>query len=186
MNVSPLDLRQQRFHKSFRGFDRLEVSSFLQAVADDYEHALHDADRLRQELMQAQTALNEHRDHQNSLMATLVNAKKLANDIKTHAQDEGQRIVREAQSRAALLLERTQSRLAEVQREIDALRLKRRDVETSLESTIALLRNTLEAVKEQDARGNEDNLLLHRWRPVETEDEDSPKHTEEFTLAVSS
>src|SRR5256885_376143 len=42
MNVSPLDLRQQRFRKSFRGFDRVEVTAFLAAVADDYEQALRD------------------------------------------------------------------------------------------------------------------------------------------------
>jgi len=35
MNVSPLDLRQQRFRSAFRGFDRVEVTSFLAAVAED-------------------------------------------------------------------------------------------------------------------------------------------------------
>ena len=41
MNVSPLDHRQQRFRKAFRGFDPVEVASFL-AAADDYEQALRD------------------------------------------------------------------------------------------------------------------------------------------------
>lgn len=43
MNVSPLDLRQQRF----RGFDKVEVTSLLAAAADDYEQALREADQLR-------------------------------------------------------------------------------------------------------------------------------------------
>ena len=47
MNVSPLDLRQQRFRKAFRGFDPVEVTAFLVAVADDYEQALRETDRLR-------------------------------------------------------------------------------------------------------------------------------------------
>ena len=33
MNVSPLDLRQQRFRSAIRGFDKVEVASFLAAVA---------------------------------------------------------------------------------------------------------------------------------------------------------
>ena len=49
MNVSPLDLRQQRFRSSFRGFDKVEVTAFLAAVADDYEQALRETDRMRQE-----------------------------------------------------------------------------------------------------------------------------------------
>src|SRR5213083_1984770 len=61
MNVSPLDLRQQRFRKAFRGFDRVEVTAFLVAVADDYEQALRETDRLRQELMRLEVVLAENR-----------------------------------------------------------------------------------------------------------------------------
>ena len=50
MNVSPLDLRQQRFRTSFRGFDKVEVTSLLSAAADDYEHALKETDKLKQEV----------------------------------------------------------------------------------------------------------------------------------------
>ena len=59
MNVSPLDLRQQRFRKAFRGFDPIEVTSFLAAVADDYEQALRETDRLRQDLMRMEAVLAE-------------------------------------------------------------------------------------------------------------------------------
>ena len=40
MRVAPLDLRQQRFKTSVRGFDKTEVVAFLTEAADDYEHAL--------------------------------------------------------------------------------------------------------------------------------------------------
>jgi DivIVA domain-containing protein len=46
MNVSPLDLRQTRFRSAFRGFDRVEVTTFMAAVADDYEQALRETDKL--------------------------------------------------------------------------------------------------------------------------------------------
>ena len=78
------------------------------------------------------------------------------------------RLMREAEGRADLLLQKTQSRVEEVQREIDGLRLKRRDVESSLEGTIAALRNALEFVHEQDVKEREDKVLLHRPRSVET------------------
>ena len=58
MNVSPLDLRQQRFRSTFRGFDPVEVTSFLAAVADDYEQALRETDRLRQD-MQRMEAMHQ-------------------------------------------------------------------------------------------------------------------------------
>jgi cell division initiation protein len=162
MNVSPLDLRQQRFRSSFRGFDKVEVTSFLAAVADDYEQALRDTDRLRQDVSRLEALIGEHREHEKNLKSTLMTAQKLADDIKEHAQEEGARILRDAEARSNLLLERTQARLEDIQREIDGLRLKRKDVETTIESTIATLRNTLEYVREQETRERDEKVLLHR------------------------
>ena len=42
------------------------------------------------------------------------------------------------------------------------LRLKRRDVETSLEATIQAVRNTLEYIREQEAREREDKFVLRK------------------------
>src|SRR5881392_2142708 len=167
MNVSPLDLRQQRFRARFRGFDRIEVTSFLAAVADDYEQALRETDRLRQDLARIEAVLSEHREHEKNLQSTLMTAQKLSDDIKANAELEARRIIREAEGRSDLLLERTQARLEDIQREIDGLRLKRKDVETTIESSISALRNTLEFVREQEARERDDRILFHRPRQVE-------------------
>jgi cell division initiation protein len=167
MNVSPLDLRQQRFNIVLRGFDKVEVTSFLAAVADDYEHALRETDRLRQEMMRLEAKLAQARDSEKNLTSTLMAAQKLADDIKANAEEEGRRIIREAEGRSSLLLEKTQARLEDIQREMDGLKLKRKDVETTIEATIQTLRNTLEFVREQDARDREDKILLHRPRLVE-------------------
>ena len=168
MNVSPLDLRQQRFATSLRGFDKIEVTSFLLAVADDYETALRETDRLRQDLSRMEAILNEHREQEKSLQSTLITAQKLADDIRKNAELEAQRIIREAEGRSDLLLEKTSARLEDVQREIDGMKLKRKSVETSIEATIQTLRNTLEYVREQDERDREERLLLHRPRHQET------------------
>jgi cell division initiation protein len=167
MNVSPLDLRQQRFRSAFRGFDKVEVTSFLAAVADDYEQALRETDRLRQDVSHMEVKLSQHRESEKSLTTTLVAAQRLADDIKANAEEEARRIIREAEGRSTLLLEKTQARLEDIQREIDGLKLKRKDVETTIESTIQTLRNTLDFVREQETREREDKILLHRPRAVE-------------------
>src|SRR3954469_13904703 len=167
MNVSPLDLRQQRFRKSFRGFDPVEVASFLVAVADDYEQALRETDRLRQDLMRMEAVLAEHREHEKNLQNTLLTAQKLSDDIRAAAEEDARRIMRDAESRSELLLERTQARLEDIQREIDGLKLKRMDVETSIEANITTLKNPLEFVREQGARERDEKILLHRPRHAE-------------------
>jgi cell division initiation protein len=167
MKVTPLDLRQQRFQTVMRGYDRGEVNAFLAEAADDYENAMRENDRLRQELGKAEAVLSEHRGQEKSLRNTLLTAQKLADDIKEAAQQEAARVVREAEGRADLLIQKNQARVEEVQREIDGLRMKRREVETSLEGIIATLNNTIAFVREQDTRHREEKILLHRPRAAE-------------------
>ena len=164
MNVSPLDLRQQRFRTSLRGFDKVEVAAFLSSAADDYEQALRETDRLRQELSKMEAVLNENREHEKNLRNTLLTAQRLSDEIKEHADQEAKRIIREAEGRAGLLIEKAQLRLDDIQRDIDALALKRQEVETSLEATIQTLRNTLQYVRDRAGRENDDKILLHRPR----------------------
>src|SRR5439155_1864660 len=132
MNVSPLDLRQQRFSTALRGFDKVEVTSLLIAVADDYEAALRETDRLRQEVARLETIVSEHREHEKSLKSTLMTAQRLADDIRTSAEEEAKRTVSDAQGRSEMIVDKTQARLEDIQREIDGLKLKRKDVETTI------------------------------------------------------
>ncbi|HET9831159.1 MAG TPA: DivIVA domain-containing protein [Vicinamibacterales bacterium] len=178
MNVSPLDLRQQRFHTRFRGFDKIEVTSFLAAVADDYEQALRETDKLRQDLARMEAVLAEHRQQEQGLRSTLMTAQRVSEDLKGTAEKEAERIIREAEARAQLVLDKTQARLEDVQREIDGMKLKRRDVEITLESTIQTLRNTLEYVRDQEQREREEKILLHRPRHVESGGDVEPRRAQ--------
>lgn len=162
MNVSPIDLRQHEFRSVLRGYDKAEVTALLLAVADDYEQALRETDRLRHDLVRVEAIVNEHREQERSLKSTLMAAQRLADDIKENAEQEAQRIVRDAQSRSDLILEKEQARLENIQREIDQLRLRRRDVETTLEATIQGLLHALEYARKQDAHERENNVFPHR------------------------
>ena len=175
MKVTPLDLRQQRFATVMRGYDRGEVQSFLLEVADDYENALRENDKLRQDVAKLDAVLGEHRGQERNLRNTLLSAQKMADEIKDHATQEAGLIVREAEGRADLLLQKGQARLDDVQREIDGLRMKRREVETSIEALVGTLNNTLELIKEQDARAREERILLHRPRSSEAPQAPAPR-----------
>ncbi len=166
MKVTPLDLRQQKLTVVFRGYDRNEVDALLNEVADDYERALRETDRLHQELARMESLIAEHREHERNLRNTLLTAQRLADEIREHAEQDAKRVVEEAESRAELVLQQSQGRIDDLQHEIDSLKLKRRDVEATLQSTISALRNALDFVREQDQKEREDKILLHRPRQV--------------------
>jgi len=176
MKVTPLDLRQQRFNTVMRGFDRGEVTAFLNEVADDYENALREADRLRQEVVKLEAMLAEHRGQERNLRNTLLTAQKMADEIKDQANQEAERVLKEAEGRADLIVQKSQSRIEDVQREIEGMRAKRREVESGVESLIQSLQSTLAFIREQDARTRDERvLLLHRPKQGDTPNLSAPQ-----------
>ena len=130
MKVTPLDLRQQRFQTVMRGYDRSEVQTFLLEVADDYENALRENDRLRQDISPARE--DAHRASRPGAQSAAHAAHRAAAGRRNQgARQSGSGAhPREAEGRADVLLQRSNARLEDVQREIDGLRMKRREVET--------------------------------------------------------
>ena len=67
------------------------------------------------------------------------------------------------------------------------MKLKRRDAENGLESTIAALRNALDYLHEQGQRERDEKILIHRpragrrrpTRPVRRRDEGEPRKASE-------
>ena len=150
--VSPLDLRQAKFNTAMRGFDRTEVTAFLLEAADGYDQALRENERLRHDVMRLEASISQYRELEGSLKSTLMSAQKVADDMRENANQEAARILREAAGRADLMMQKAQARHEDVQREIDGLRMKRREAEANLESIIAALHNTIDFIREQEQR----------------------------------
>ena len=164
MRISPMDMRQQRFKPAMRGYDRTDVVAFLTEAADDYEHAMRDIDRLRADLMRMEALLAEHRERENNLRDTLLTANRLSDELKEAAHNEAKLIIREAQGRADVLIQKAQVRLDELDHDVSELKLRRRDAEGSVEASIQALYRALEFMRDQDQNRSEEKVFLHRPR----------------------
>jgi len=164
LTVTPLDMRQAKFTSAMRGFDRNAVTAFLVEAADGYEQALRENNRLRQELARLEASLNQYREMEGGLKSTLMSAQKVADDMRENAAQEAARIVKEAEGRAELAIQKAQARLEDVHREIDSLWMKRREAEVNIASLVTALQNTIAFIKEQDDR--EGRVVQHRPREV--------------------
>jgi cell division initiation protein len=165
INITPLDMRQARFTTAIRGFDKADVTTFLQEAAEGFDQALRENERLRMEIVRLEASLNQFRDLEGSLKTTLMTAQKIADDMRENAQQEATRLVREAEGRVELMMQKAQARTEDIEREIDGLRIKRREAEMNLESTIAALHNTLDFIREQDRRERDDRVVQH-WPKI--------------------
>jgi len=150
--ITPLDMRQARFKTTLRGFDKAAVTAYLEHASEGFEQALRENERLRQEITRLEASLSQFRELEGGIKNTLLTAQKVADDMRENAVQESARLVREAEGRAELLVQRARARVEDVEREITGLRLKRRETEVSLESIVASVQSALDFVREQDDR----------------------------------
>jgi len=162
VSVTPIDMRQTRFASAMRGFDKTEVTAFLEEAAADYEQALRENDRLRQQIAVLEASLTQYRELEGGLKTTLVSAQRVADDMRQNANQEAARLVKEAEGRVELMMQKAQARVEEAGREIDTLKLKRREVQTSIEACVSTLQSSLDFVREQDQRERDHRMLAHR------------------------
>jgi len=168
MSVTPIDMRQREFGTAMRGFDRGEVTAFLVEAAGEYELALRENDRLRQEIIRLEASLHQFRELEGSLKSTLMSAQKIADDMRENAIKESQRLVREAEGQAEVIVQAAQGKIDAAQRDVDGLWMKRREAEAGVEATISVLQSTLEFMRERERRGRESNILPHRPHVAQT------------------
>ena len=162
ISITPLDMRQARFASALRGFDKDDVATFLQEAAEGFDNALRENERLRIEMARLETSLSHFRELEQNLKTAMLGAQRMAEEMRENAERETARILRDAEERAHLIMQRAQARAEDVEREIDGLRLKRREAEISLEATVAALQNTLDFIREQERREREDRVVQHR------------------------
>ena len=123
--ITPLEMRQTTFASGWRGYSREAVRSFLVDASESYELALRENERLRQDIERLHGSIRQYQDLESGLKATLVHAQKVAEDVRTNATQEADRLVKEAQGRAELMMMAAQNRVEDAQREIDGLKIGR-------------------------------------------------------------
>ncbi|HSG99804.1 MAG TPA: DivIVA domain-containing protein [candidate division Zixibacteria bacterium] len=136
MSVTPNEIRNAQFPTTMRGYSRDDVDAFLQKNADSLEAALTELNTLRashSKLSKERLKLSELED---TLKATLVDAKTAANSILDKANHEAKRIIAEAEGDAKRLFVRANEYLQEIRTQIDELANVRDNYRIRIEETI--------------------------------------------------
>ncbi|MFH1018423.1 MAG: DivIVA domain-containing protein [Pseudomonadota bacterium] len=150
MKLSPLDLHQQRFQKSVRGYDPKQVDAFLELVRAEWEALLRENQQQKDELARKEALLQEFQEKERILRETLITAQRMSNDIKQTAKKEAEIVVGQAELQADKIIHQAHSRLTQLIDEINELKRQRAEFEGRLTGIIEAHRRLLDLGK--DAR----------------------------------
>ena len=136
MRLTPLEIRQHKFGSQMRGFDRGEVSAFLDTVVADFEDVVRENAQLRREAERLARELDAYRSREKTIQDTLTTAQTIVDQLKRTAIKESESIVVDAELRAEKLLSEARERRAELGNEIREQRHLRQRLEADLRRTL--------------------------------------------------
>jgi len=152
MKLTPLDARKQEFKKVMRGYDPLEVDTFLEMVAVDLEEAIKLHKESRDRIVELETQLKDYRQIEKTLQQTLLQAQEATGRTYESARRESEVIVREAESKAAKIVEQAASDLARMNNELRLLASRKDSLIGRLR---VLLSSELDILKTLDIGGDD-------------------------------
>ncbi|MFB9325406.1 DivIVA domain-containing protein [Paenibacillus aurantiacus] len=122
MPLTPLDIHNKEFSRSFRGYDEDEVNEFLDLVIKDYEALIRENKELQNQALALQEKLNHFSNIEETLSKTIIVAQEAADEVKNNAKKEAQLIVKEAEKNADRIINESLSKSRKVSLEVDELK----------------------------------------------------------------
>ena len=163
MNITPLDIQQQRFRTRFRGFDPREVDLFLDQMADAFEALLKKNEKMKEDIRRLNQEINGYKNREDTFKRALLNSQSVLEKMKENAQKSADLILAEAEVKAEKILHRAHNRLAQLHEDIAELKRQRMQIEVEIGAVIKahtkLLEMSREGMKALDEEDKKVKLL---------------------------
>lgn len=179
--LTPMDIHNKDFKRSFRGYNEDEIDDFLDKVVNDYEKLFRENDRLKEDLARAQKDNEQYHQLEQNLKDTLLVAQKTAEEVTSNARKnaeetrentakECQNKIQEAEMNAAKIIDDAKNKAQVIVAEYDRLVREKnnflRKVKVTMESELAIINETLSELpdpekeeREKKARGTQAEAL---------------------------
>ncbi|MFC5450167.1 DivIVA domain-containing protein [Paenibacillus aestuarii] len=145
MPLTPLDIHNKEFSRSFRGYDEDQVNEFLDQVIKDYEALIRENKELQNQALTLQERLDHFSNIEETLSKTIIIAQEAADEVKNNSKKEAQLILKEAEKNADRIINESLGRSRKVALEIEELKkqasIYRTRFRTLLEAQLELLNN---------------------------------------------
>ena len=173
--LTPMDIHNKEFKRSFRGYNEDEIDEFLDQVVNDYEKLFRDNDKLKEEVARLQKDAESYKEREKSINDTLLlaqktaqevtdNARQTAADMKENAAKECENMRNEASVEAKKQIEEAANKVRAIVAEYDRLVRDKnkflRKVKLTMESELAVLNQTLTELPNPEVESKKDSRTV--------------------------
>jgi cell division initiation protein len=150
-SLTPLEIQKQTFSTGLRGYNPDEVRGYLSLIAEEIERLVREVDRLERENAHFREDLDDHSQRERILKDTLLSAQKVSEDVKANARKEAELIVKDAELLADRVVGQAMTRVADIERAIQDLKIERTGLRNKLQLTLQTVQQMVALDAEQEA-----------------------------------
>ena len=151
MKLTPLEIKQQQFEKSLRGFDVADVQSFLTLVSNEVEHLLNKNKELEDQINKLNDRVRHYERVEEALHETLQTTKESVAQKLDGAKTQAQNKIDKAEMQAENILKEANQKRQQIRQNIQRLLEKREEI-------IAGMNSYLENSQESLSKFGKDDL----------------------------
>ena len=119
--LTPLDIHNKEFKKSFRGYNEEEVDEFLDKVIKDYEQLYRENIEIKENLDRLNSKLEHFQHMENTLNNTLIIAQETAEEVKFNAKRTTELMIKEAEVQAQKMVDEASNKVRRMSDEYEGL-----------------------------------------------------------------
>lgn len=148
--LTPLDIHNKEFRRSFRGYDEREVDEFLDRVIKDYEQLYRDNIELKENMERLSSKLEHYQHMEGTLHNTLLVAQETAEEVKLNAKKEMELMLKETQINAQKLSEEAAHRVRKLETEQEELQKQIHVYRTRMRTLVQAQLELLKDAEDED------------------------------------
>lgn len=150
MKLTALEIKQQQFEKSLRGYDPAEVQSFLNLISSEWEHMTGKIRELETQVDKLNDKLKHYERVEEALHETLQTAKSTAEEKLVASRREAKMVEEKAEMEAEAIVNDAYRQRREIRQHIIKLIDKREEIVRNINSYLENAKTGLEQFNSQD------------------------------------
>lgn len=158
--ITPIEIRQQKFKRALRGYDKEEVDAFLTALSKEWEAQQEEYRKLKDELEKIQNNYNTLKEVEDILHKTLMQAEQSSRDTMENARQKAELRLREAEARAQEIVRKGVEDRNQIQREITELTRYRNKFLSQLQGFLKTQMDHVSMFEHEELPSHEEELKL--------------------------
>ncbi|MFD3157422.1 DivIVA domain-containing protein [Haloimpatiens sp. FM7330] len=120
--LTPIDVKNKEFKRSFRGYDIDDVEDFLELLYEDYEKLYKENGSLKDKLEVVNDKIQHYAKIESTIQNTLILAQNAADQAKKTAQKEADLIIKNANDSAQRILDKAHNDVVKINDDYDRIK----------------------------------------------------------------